>query len=182
MEYTLHPSREQQCVLKDAHHGIGLCLKNYFNYSCLLRQSLHPLLEETGTARGSSASQPPSLISQEIPTPFRAVPAAFWHRCLITWATGASRAASNSPKWLFSCVCSDVLPQVTVRCEVFAAAFWFTVKCFPCVKPLMCFQPKKHVKKIHLRTGRIRQIWPEASKAFFQMCRTESKTEYSDRR
>lgn len=28
-----------------------------------------------------------------------------------------------TPKWLFSCVCSDVLPQVTVRCEVFAAAF-----------------------------------------------------------
>lgn len=74
--------------------------------------------------------------------------AAIWHRWSITEVLEKRKLPpSNLPKWLFSCVCSNVLPQVTVRCEVFTAAFWFTVKCFPCVKPLMCFQPKKHAQK-----------------------------------
>lgn len=38
---------------------------------------------------------------------------------------------------------SNVLPQVTECGEVLAAALRFTVKRFPCVKPLMCFQPAK---------------------------------------
>lgn len=43
---------------------------------------------------------------------------------------------------------SNVLPQITECGEVLAAAFRFTVKCFPCVKPLMCFQPIKYPREI----------------------------------
>lgn len=56
MEYTLHPSREQQCVLKDAHHSTGLCFKNYLNYSRLLGQSLHPLLKTAAGAQEQTCS------------------------------------------------------------------------------------------------------------------------------
>lgn len=51
-------------------------------------------------------------------------------------------------KWLFSCMGPNVLPQVTECGEVFAAALRFTVKRFPCVKPLMCFQPVKCVERL----------------------------------
>lgn len=43
---------------------------------------------------------------------------------------------------------SNVLPQITECGEVFAAAFRFTVKRFPCVKPLMCFQPARYYREI----------------------------------
>lgn len=39
---------------------------------------------------------------------------------------------------------SNVLPQIAECGEVLAAAFRFTVKRFPCVKPLMCFQPARY--------------------------------------
>ena len=41
---------------------------------------------------------------------------------------------------------SNVLPQITERGEALAAAFRFTVKRLPCVKPLMCFQPVQRVE------------------------------------
>lgn len=62
-----------------------------------------------------------------------------------TWP--ADRKQPDLPKWLFSCMRSDVLPQITECGEVLAAAFRFTVKRFPCVKPLMCFQPARHPEK-----------------------------------
>lgn len=43
---------------------------------------------------------------------------------------------------------SNVLPQITECGEVLAAAFRFTVKRFPCVKPLMCFQPTRYPREI----------------------------------
>lgn len=43
---------------------------------------------------------------------------------------------------------SNVLPQITECGEVLAAAFRFTVKRFPCVKPLMCFQPVQRVERL----------------------------------
>lgn len=43
---------------------------------------------------------------------------------------------------------SDVLPQITECGEVLAAALRFTVKRFPCVKPLMCFQPARYPREI----------------------------------
>ena len=43
---------------------------------------------------------------------------------------------------------SNVLPQITERGEVLAAAFRFTVKRLPCVKPLMCFQPARYPREI----------------------------------
>ena len=48
----------------------------------------------------------------------------------------------------FSCVGSNVLPQITECGEVLAAALRFTVKRFPCVKPLMCFQPAKYPREM----------------------------------
>lgn len=43
---------------------------------------------------------------------------------------------------------SNVLPQITECGEVLAAAFRFTVKRLPCVKPLMCFQPARYPREI----------------------------------
>lgn len=43
---------------------------------------------------------------------------------------------------------SNVLPQIAECGEVLAAAFRFTVKRFPCVKPLMCFQPVQSVERL----------------------------------
>lgn len=43
---------------------------------------------------------------------------------------------------------SNVLPQITECGEVLAAAFRFTVKRLPCVKPLMCFQPVQRVERL----------------------------------
>lgn len=43
---------------------------------------------------------------------------------------------------------SNVLPQIAECGEVLAAAFGFTVKRFPCVKPLMCFQPVQRVERL----------------------------------
>lgn len=57
-----------------------------------------------------------------------------------------STAVMITSKWLFSCMGSNVLPQITECGEVLAAALRFTVKCFPCVKPLMCFQPVQCVE------------------------------------
>lgn len=59
-----------------------------------------------------------------------------------------STAIMITPKWLFSCMGSNVLPQITECGEVLAAAFRFTVKRFPCVKPLMCFQPVQRVERL----------------------------------
>lgn len=63
MEYTLHPNREQQHVSKDAHHGIGLCLKNYLNYSCLLGQSLHSVKRSCGSSRTNTLQCQPATFT-----------------------------------------------------------------------------------------------------------------------
>lgn len=47
---------------------------------------------------------------------------------------------------------SNVLPQITECREVLAAAFRFTVKRLPCVKPLVCFQPGRHPHEIPIVT------------------------------
>lgn len=77
--------------------------------------------------------------------------------------------SSDLPKWLFSCVCSNVLSQIAKRCEVFTAAFRFTVKCFSCVKPLMCFQPANHSKEIPLTTCSTVRALPEANVPYKQV-------------
>lgn len=65
---------------------------------------------------------------------------------VVTCCKCFSTAIVIAPKWLFPCMGSNVLPQITECGEVFAAAFRFTVKRFPCVKPLMCFQPVQCVE------------------------------------
>lgn len=67
---------------------------------------------------------------------------------VVACCKGFSTAIVITPKWLFSCVGSNVLPQITECGEVLAAALRFTVKRFPCVKPLMCFQPVQCVERL----------------------------------